>query len=145
VTPQGGDATAAGEVQIGMDGMSAVPSAQVTDVLYCKATGATILWHSPRVPTVNLHGTGCTLSASIAACLARAACLEVAVGQSQDDITVAAVDAARRYLQLCLRGSARIKLGKGKSGPFNHGVAVDDWEGGEEVWAAAARDSILMV
>lgn len=60
-----------------------------------------------RIDTVNVLGTGCSLSASIAARLAHG-----------DDIA-AAVDEARRYVFDGLRGSASWKLGAGH-GPIDH-------------------------
>jgi len=59
----------------------------------------------PHVATNNTHGTGCTLSAAIAAHLALAADLETAVIKARD------------YLHLCLR--AAYDLGAG-SGPPHH-------------------------
>lgn len=59
----------------------------------------------PRLATKNTHGTGCTLSAAIAAHLALGCDLETAVGKARD------------YLHLCLR--AAYDLGAG-SGPPHH-------------------------
>ncbi|MER2533645.1 MAG: bifunctional hydroxymethylpyrimidine kinase/phosphomethylpyrimidine kinase [Rhizobiaceae bacterium] len=61
----------------------------------------------PRVATPNTHGTGCTLSAAIAAGLARK--LELAE----------AVCEARAYLQGALEAGAALRIGKG-SGPVHH-------------------------
>lgn len=60
-----------------------------------------------RVETVNDHGTGCTLSAAIAA--------RLAVGDEPLD----AVTAAKRYVSKALRGAASWKLGAGR-GPVDH-------------------------
>jgi len=59
------------------------------------------------IPTGNVHGTGCTLSAAITAYLAHG--FEPLV----------AVIEAKRYLSACLRASANWRLGAGP-GPFNH-------------------------
>ncbi|KGQ22976.1 bifunctional hydroxymethylpyrimidine kinase/phosphomethylpyrimidine kinase [Thermus filiformis] len=62
---------------------------------------------APRVRTRNTHGTGCTLSAAIAALLARGRPLAEAVGE------------AKRYLTEALRTAP--PLGRGH-GPLNHGA-----------------------
>lgn len=61
----------------------------------------------PRVETTNDHGTGCTLSAAIAAGLARRQTL-------QD-----AVIAAKAYLHEALVAAAALKIGQGR-GPVHH-------------------------
>lgn len=61
----------------------------------------------PRIATPNTHGTGCTLSAAIAAGLARGLALEEAVRQ------------ARHYVQDALAAGAGMAIGKG-SGPVHH-------------------------
>jgi hydroxymethylpyrimidine/phosphomethylpyrimidine kinase len=68
--------------------------------------GATVL-ESPRVDTTNDHGTGCSLSAAIAAYLA--------LGESP----VAAVERAKSYVHRALQGAARWQLGSGH-GPVDH-------------------------
>lgn len=62
-------------------------------------------FHSPRVDTVNTHGTGCTYSAAIAALLAR----NVPVRQ--------AVARAKTFISEAIRSNPQ--LGEG-SGPVNH-------------------------
>ncbi len=62
---------------------------------------------TPRVPTRNTHGTGCTLSAAIAAHLAQG--LDLA----------AAVEAAKLYLQRALETADQLDVGQG-AGPLNH-------------------------
>jgi hydroxymethylpyrimidine/phosphomethylpyrimidine kinase len=64
-----------------------------------------LTWHRPRLDTPNTHGTGCTLSAAVAAGLARELPLPEAVDQ--------AVDFVARAI-----GTAP-GLGGG-SGPVNH-------------------------
>jgi hydroxymethylpyrimidine/phosphomethylpyrimidine kinase len=61
----------------------------------------------PRVVTANTHGTGCTLSAAIAAGLARGMALRAAVWE------------ARTYLQAALQAGAGLALGHGR-GPVHH-------------------------
>lgn len=64
----------------------------------------------PRVETINTHGTGCTLSAAIAAfCAAGYPLAE-------------AVEAAGRFVQGALQAGADYRIGGG-SGPLNHGFA----------------------
>jgi hydroxymethylpyrimidine/phosphomethylpyrimidine kinase len=67
-----------------------------------------------RIPTPNDHGTGCSLSAAIAAGLA--------LGAEVDQ----AVDAAKQYVTRALRGAASWRLGAGH-GPIDHlGWSDDD-------------------
>ena len=60
-----------------------------------------------RIDTRNTHGTGCTLSSAISACLAR----------GQDLPT--AVESAHSYLQEAIRAAREIELGSGH-GPVDH-------------------------
>jgi len=62
---------------------------------------------APRIPTVHTHGTGCTLSAAIAAGLARGAGLPEAV------------EAAKTYLSGALAAADGLAIGRG-SGPVHH-------------------------
>ncbi len=62
---------------------------------------------APRVETTSTHGTGCTLAAAVASCLAR--------GLSLDE----AVATAKRFVTDAIRSAP--KLGRGH-GPVNHAV-----------------------
>ncbi len=62
---------------------------------------------SPRSPTRNTHGTGCTLSSAIAARLARG------------DVLRDAVRTAKSYLDGALAGADRLRVGAG-AGPVDH-------------------------
>jgi hydroxymethylpyrimidine/phosphomethylpyrimidine kinase len=62
---------------------------------------------APRVNTRNTHGTGCTLSAAIAAGLAKGLPLEAAVGE------------AKAYLSAALAAADRLEIGSGH-GPVHH-------------------------
>ena len=62
---------------------------------------------SARIDTRHTHGTGCTLSSAIAACLARG------------DALPAAVEAAHAYLHDAIRAADRLDLGAGH-GPVHH-------------------------
>ncbi|WP_312363389.1 bifunctional hydroxymethylpyrimidine kinase/phosphomethylpyrimidine kinase [Ensifer sp.] len=62
---------------------------------------------APRIQTTNDHGTGCTLSAAIAAGLAR--------GASR----ATAVTAAKEYLHAAIVSAADLKVGEGR-GPVHH-------------------------
>jgi hydroxymethylpyrimidine/phosphomethylpyrimidine kinase len=62
---------------------------------------------SPRLPTRNTHGTGCTLSSAIAARLAQGKGLHQAVAD------------AKAYVDRALAGAARLRVGHG-SGPLDH-------------------------
>jgi hydroxymethylpyrimidine/phosphomethylpyrimidine kinase len=69
--------------------------------------GAVTRLSSPRFPTKNTHGTGCTLSSAIAAGLAKGLGLTEAVG------------AAKTYVTAALAAANRIKIGSGH-GPTHH-------------------------
>lgn len=68
---------------------------------------------APRIATRNTHGTGCTLSAAIAAGLAKGLPLFEAVKE------------AHEYLQGAIRAADRLNIGKGH-GPVHHFHAI--WE-----------------
>ncbi|HYE14213.1 MAG TPA: bifunctional hydroxymethylpyrimidine kinase/phosphomethylpyrimidine kinase [Pyrinomonadaceae bacterium] len=69
--------------------------------------GAVKRFSAERVETTSTHGTGCTLAAGIAACLARGMTLEESIG------------AAKRYVTDAIIAAPR--LGRGH-GPVNHGL-----------------------
>jgi len=64
-------------------------------------------FRSQRIDTQNTHGTGCTLSAAIAAGLARDLDLESAVAAAKD------------YLTRAIEASGRLRIGRGH-GPVHH-------------------------
>ncbi|HEX8071986.1 MAG TPA: bifunctional hydroxymethylpyrimidine kinase/phosphomethylpyrimidine kinase [Pyrinomonadaceae bacterium] len=78
-------------------------------------TDAAELYRAPRVHTTSTHGTGCTLAAAVAACLARGLNLRASVG------------AAKRFVMAALQSAPG--LGRGH-GPLNHNVAVRFTAGG---------------
>jgi len=71
--------------------------------------GEVRLFRAPRIRTDSTHGTGCTLAAAVAACLARGLSL------------VEAVDAAKRFVTAAIRRAPG--LGRG-FGPVRHDIAV---------------------
>lgn len=71
--------------------------------------GSVEFFRAPRIETDATHGTGCTLAAAIAACLARGMNLHDAVG------------AAKRFVTEAIRRSPQ--LGRGFS-PVNHNLHV---------------------
>ena len=75
------------------------------DIFYNAETDTSLRLASPRVNTVNTHGTGCTLSSAIASNLAKGMDL------------AAAVERAKEYISGAL--SAMLDLGRG-SGPMDH-------------------------
>lgn len=79
----------------------------LTDIFYNAETDEIEELSAPRIATVNTHGTGCTLSSAIAACLARGAALKDAVRQ------------AKHYLSKAIQSGAAYSIGKGH-GPVNH-------------------------
>ena len=64
-------------------------------------------FEAPRIPTRHTHGTGCTLSAAVAAGLAK--------GQPLAD----SVDRAHVWLQGAIRAADRLGIGQGR-GPVHH-------------------------
>ena len=90
----------------GVESRSGVPAPdQVADVLF-DGTTVTVLTGG-HVDTPNNHGTGCSLSAAIAASLARGA-----------DVPTA-VSTAKEFVLGALRGAALWRLGQGH-GPLDH-------------------------
>jgi len=81
---------------------------EITDLLYDGL--AEYSWSRPRIDTDQTHGTGCTLSAAVAACLARGMELAQAVDLGVDFIARAIAQAPG--------------LGQG-NGPVNHFVASE--------------------
>ena len=79
--------------------------AEAVDVLF-DGRDHTIL-SADRVETPNTHGTGCTLSSGIAACLAQGASLIDAISDAKD------------YLTEALVTSAQLRVGRGH-GPVHH-------------------------
>ena len=65
---------------------------------------------SARIPSRNVHGTGCSLSSAIAA--------HLALGQGLAD----AVQAARQFIRAAISEGAAVQTGQGH-GPLNHGHA----------------------
>jgi hydroxymethylpyrimidine kinase/phosphomethylpyrimidine kinase len=76
-----------------------------TDVV--AGPGGAVALAAARVDTTNDHGTGCSLSAAIAA--------HLALGASPID----AVERAKSYVHQALLGAARWQLGSGH-GPIDH-------------------------
>ena len=74
--------------------------------LLASAEGSSWL-EAERIATDNLHGTGCSLSSAIAACLAR------------DDELVGAVQRAKVWLSQALHEGGRLTVGQGR-GPVHH-------------------------
>jgi hydroxymethylpyrimidine kinase/phosphomethylpyrimidine kinase len=72
--------------------------------------GRVELFRAPRIESTSTHGTGCTLSAAMAACLARGLSLAESVG------------AAKRYVTAAI--SLAPRLGHG-FGPVRHDIAVE--------------------
>lgn len=77
------------------------------DLLYERSENKVTRFEALRVETINTHGTGCTLSAAIAAGLAHGYSLAEAVARAKD------------YLNGALRAGAGYRLGGGH-GPVHH-------------------------
>ncbi|VBB69385.1 Hydroxymethylpyrimidine phosphate kinase ThiD [invertebrate metagenome] len=64
------------------------PGQMVRDVLATRSGEVTTFTHK-RINSTSTHGTGCTLAASVACCLAQGMCLEVAVRQARNYVHTA--------------------------------------------------------
>jgi len=91
-----------------------LPGNEVTDLFY--DGNDFVLLTDPRIPTSNTHGTGCTLSAAIAAYLA------------QGEPLIGAVRRGRTYLRKAIERS--FTVGKGVN-PVNHLWPLFDDSNGE--------------
>lgn len=80
---------------------------QSRDVLYLGVEKRFVLLEGKRVPSRNIHGTGCTLSSAIASFMARGAKIEAAVRQ------------AKAYIQKAIQAGAEYEIGHGH-GPVHH-------------------------
>lgn len=69
----------------------------IKDIFYDPETGQTTVFTKDRIDTRNINGTGCSLSSSIAAFLARGYGLEEAVRSAEDYIHHAIVSGAQYY------------------------------------------------
>lgn len=78
-------------------------------------SGETKTFSAPRVNTNSTHGTGCTLSAAIAASYAKQHC-----GTGQGSITVA-INEAKTYVTRAIQNADKLSVGKGH-GPLWHVV-----------------------
>ena len=79
----------------------------LVDVLYDRSTGAITTFENQRLETKNTHGTGCTLSAAIAAFSARGLALPAAVQKAED------------YLHGAILAGGSYSVGHGH-GPVHH-------------------------
>lgn len=79
----------------------------LTDIFYNADADTFMQLSSPRVNTPNTHGTGCTLSSAIAACLAKGQPLDIAVRN------------AKQYLARAIEAGAAYSIGRGH-GPVHH-------------------------
>lgn len=79
----------------------------LTDIFYNAETDRFSRLTTPRVDTVNTHGTGCTLSSAIAAYLAKGADLDTAARLAKD------------YIAAAIAAGATYRIGHGH-GPVNH-------------------------
>ena len=82
-------------------------SKEIMDVLYIKSIDDIVLVKNPRINSINTHGTGCSLSSSIAAFLS--------LGFNIEDSVIKAC----RYVNKAISKGSDMILGKGK-GPINH-------------------------
>lgn len=80
---------------------------KLVDVFFNAESGETLRLESDRVTTVNTHGTGCTLSSAVTACLAK--------GMPMNDAVVSAKD----YISAAIRAGAEYETGHGH-GPVHH-------------------------
>ena len=86
-----------------------LPGDEVVDVLLLTNQRSQSL-RSPRINSMNVHGTGCTLSSAIASYWALGHDLQEAVVQARD------------YILAAIKAGAQVTTGHGH-GPLNHGFA----------------------
>ena len=81
-----------------------------TDILFSKSANGILSssFSADTIPTQNIHGTGCTLSAAITAFMARGLDMQHAISH------------AKNYISQAITTGADIKIGNG-FGPVNHG------------------------
>jgi len=84
-----------------------LPGEMVVDV-YLGADQHIQVFKSPRIHSLNVHGTGCTLSSAIAAGLAKGQSMELSLKH------------ARAFIAQAIEGAREVKTG-GRSGPYAHG------------------------
>jgi hydroxymethylpyrimidine/phosphomethylpyrimidine kinase len=84
-----------------------LPGEMVVDV-YLGADQHIQVFKSPRIHSLNVHGTGCTLSSAIAAGLAKGQSMELSLTH------------ARAFIAQAIEGAREVKTG-GRSGPYAHG------------------------
>jgi hydroxymethylpyrimidine/phosphomethylpyrimidine kinase len=90
---------------------------EVVDIVHDAGSGETVTLRNPRVGGTSTHGTGCTLSAAIAAFLAR--------GLAPLD----AIASARAYLQVALERAPGLGHGHGPLGHFDASAGAPAVEG----------------
>lgn len=83
------------------------------DILYIPRQYQVYEFTSPKIATANTHGTGCTLSAAIAAYIAMGCSITEAITE------------ARKFLNSALMAGKDKVLGKGK-GPVHHAFGIDE-------------------
>lgn len=81
--------------------------AESEDCLYLGSEARTVRLTGERIPTVNTHGTGCTLSSAIASFIAQGETVESAVRK------------AKAYITEAIRAGAAYRIGQGH-GPVHH-------------------------
>jgi hydroxymethylpyrimidine/phosphomethylpyrimidine kinase len=83
---------------------------EVVDILFDGQTHT--FFRRPRIETSNTHGTGCTLSAAIAAGLSTGMSLATAISQAKD------------FVWNALSSGSHMLVGKGGNGPIDHNFAL---------------------
>ncbi|MFV0403804.1 MAG: bifunctional hydroxymethylpyrimidine kinase/phosphomethylpyrimidine kinase, partial [Bacteroides graminisolvens] len=80
---------------------------QLVDVFYNAETNETLELPTPRIDSVNTHGTGCTLSSAIASFLAHGLTLTESVIR------------AKEYINQAIANGVSYQIGQGH-GPVHH-------------------------
>ncbi|HMP75360.1 MAG TPA: bifunctional hydroxymethylpyrimidine kinase/phosphomethylpyrimidine kinase [Kiritimatiellia bacterium] len=88
-----------------------------SDVLAGRGEADVRWFRAPRIDTRNTHGTGCTLSAAIAAGLGRGL------------LVFEAVREAKAYISAAITAGATLHIGRGH-GPVHHFYALAEWRRG---------------
>jgi hydroxymethylpyrimidine/phosphomethylpyrimidine kinase len=88
---------------------------QSSDVLYSKEDNTHHWFHAERINTIHTHGTGCTLSSTIASRLAKGDTLQNAIHN------------AKHYLTQAIQHGSTLHIGKGR-GPVHHFYFLEEFE-----------------
>lgn len=92
---------------------------RLVDIFYNAQSDSFLRLASPKLRTVNTHGTGCTLSSAIAACLAKDPAAASGSRSERASALDRAATAAKDYIAAAIAAGAEYRIGHGH-GPVHH-------------------------